>query len=62
MSKAADRFSKISIEDLESKISVECPLVKPEWLLLKRLFCVRKVHEKSLQGTYKESQQAPFKT
>ncbi len=43
ISKAADRFSKISIEDLESAlaslrastteskaVSVECPLLKPE--------------------------------
>ncbi len=55
MSKAADRSSKISIEDLESAlaslrasttenkaVSVECPLQKPDWLLSRRLFCVRK--------------------
>ncbi len=51
MSKA--RSSKISIEDLEAAlaslrastimaVSVECPLLKPEWLLSRRLFCVRK--------------------
>ncbi len=46
MSKAVDRSSKISIEDLESAlaslrastteskaVSVECPLLKPDWLL-----------------------------
>ncbi len=55
MSKAADRSSKISIEDLgstfaslrssttESKaVSIECPLLKPDWFLSRRLFCVRK--------------------
>ncbi len=55
MSKAADRSSKISIEYLESAlaslmastteskvVSVECPLLKPDWLLPRRLFCVRK--------------------
>ncbi len=55
MSKAADRSSKISNEDLESAlaslrastteskaVSVKCPLLNPDWLLSKRLFCVRK--------------------
>ncbi len=55
MSKAADRSSKISFEDLESALAslrasktknksvlVECPLLKPVWLLSRRLFCVRK--------------------
>ncbi len=55
ISKAADRSSKISNEDLESAlaslrastteskaVSVECPLLKPDWLLSRRLFCVRK--------------------
>ncbi len=55
MSKAADRSSQISTEDLESTlaslrastaeskaISFECPLLKPDWLLSRRLFCVRK--------------------
>ncbi len=50
-----DRHSKISIEDLESDlasfrasiteskaVSVECPRLKPDWLLSRRLFCVRK--------------------
>ncbi len=54
VSKSADRSSKISNEDLdatlaslrasttESKaVSVECPLLKPDWLLSRRLFCVR---------------------
>ncbi len=51
MSKAADRSSKISIEDLEAArastteskaVSVECPLLKPDCLLSRRLLCVRK--------------------
>ncbi len=55
VSKAADRSSNISIEDLEAvlaslrsstteskAVSVECPLQKPDWLLSRRLFCVRK--------------------
>ncbi len=55
MSKAEDRSSKISIEDLESAfasrrastteikaVSVECPLLKLDWLLSRRLFSVRK--------------------
>ncbi len=55
MSKAADRSSKISIEDLEAAlaslrastteskaVSVECPLLKPDWLMSRRFFCVRK--------------------
>ncbi len=55
MSKAVDRSSKISIEDLESAlasfrastteskaVSVECPLLKQDWLLSRRFFCVRK--------------------
>ncbi len=56
VSKAADRSSKISNEDLEAILaslrsstteskadSVECPLLKPDWLLSRRFFCVRKV-------------------
>ncbi len=55
VSKAADRFSKQSNKDLEAAltslrastteskaVSVECPLLKPDWLLSRRLFCVRK--------------------
>ncbi len=46
---------KLNIEDLESAlaslrastteskaVSVECPLLKPDWLLSRRLFCERK--------------------
>ncbi len=53
--KAADRSSNIRNEDLEAVltslrsstneskvVSVECPLLKPDWLLFRRLFCVRK--------------------
>ncbi len=52
VSKAEDRSSKISIEDLEAAFTslrakskavlVECPLLKPDWLLSRRLFCERK--------------------
>ncbi len=54
VSKAADRSSNISNEDLEavlaslrsstteSKAVLVCPLLKPDWLLSRRLFCVRK--------------------
>ncbi len=55
MSEVVDRSSKISIDDLEfalaslrasitesKAVSVECPLLKPDWLLSRRLFCVRK--------------------
>ncbi len=55
MSNAADKFSKISIENVESalaslrastteskEVSVEYPLLKPDWLLSRRSFCVRK--------------------
>ncbi len=55
ISKAADRSSKISNEDLEAAlanlrastteskaVSVECPLLKPDWLLSWRFFCLRK--------------------
>ncbi len=55
VSKAVDRSSKISNEDLdaslaslrasttESKVvSFECSLMKQYWLLSRRLFCVRK--------------------
>ncbi len=55
LSKAADRSSKISNEDLEAAlaslrvstteskaVSFECPLLKPDCLLFRRLFCVRK--------------------
>ncbi len=54
VSKAADRCCNISNEDLEAvlaslrspkteskAVSVECPLLKPDWLLSRRLFCVR---------------------
>ncbi len=53
--KATNRSSNISNEDLESVLAslrsskteskavlVECPLLKPDWLLSRRLFCVRK--------------------
>ncbi len=52
--KAADRSSKMSTEDLEAAlaslrasvtesraVSVEWPLLKPDWLLSRRLFCAR---------------------
>jgi len=55
VSKAADRSSRIRTEDLEAAlaslrasitesraVSVECSLLKPDWLLSNRLFCVRK--------------------
>ncbi len=55
ISKATDRSSNISNEDLEAVlaslrsstteskvVSVEFPLLKPDWLLSRRLFCVRK--------------------
>ncbi len=55
VSKAVDRSSNISNADLEAvlaslrsstteskAVSVECPLLKPDWLLSRRLFCVRK--------------------
>ncbi len=55
LSKLADRSNKISIKDLEfvlaslkasttesKAVSVECPLLKPDWLLSRRLFCLRK--------------------
>ncbi len=55
VSKAADRSSNISNEDSEATlaslrastteskaVSVECPLMKSDWLLSRRLFCVRK--------------------
>ncbi len=55
VSKSAERSSKISIEDFESALAsfrasateskavlVELPLLKPDWLLSRRLFCVRK--------------------
>ncbi len=54
MSKAADRSSKRSTEDLEAAlaslgdsvtesrvVSVEWPLLKPDFLLSRRLFCAR---------------------
>ncbi len=55
VSKAADRSSKMSTEDLEAAlaslrasvtesraVSVEWPLLKPDWLLSRRmLFCAR---------------------
>ncbi len=55
MPKAVDRSSKISLEGLEAVLAslrasateskavlVECPLLKPDWLMSRRLFCVRK--------------------
>ncbi len=55
ISKAVDRSSKISNADLEATlaslrastteskaVSVECPLMKQDWLMSRRLFCVRK--------------------
>ncbi len=52
VSKAADRSSNISNEDLEAVLRsstteskavwVECPLLKPDWSLSRRLFCERK--------------------
>ncbi len=55
VSKAADRSSNISNEDLEDVLAslrfptteskavlVEFPLLKPDWLLSRRLFCVSK--------------------
>ncbi len=55
VSKAADRSSKISNEDSEAAlaslrastteskaVSIECPLLKPDYLLSRRLFCVKK--------------------
>ncbi len=52
---AVDRSSKISNEDLETVLAslrsstteskavlIECRLLKPDWLLSRRLFCVRK--------------------
>ncbi len=55
VSKSADRSSKISNEHLEAAlarlrastteskaVSVECPFLNPDWLLSRRLFCVRK--------------------
>ncbi len=57
VSKPADRSSKISNEDLEATlasfrastteskaVSFECPLLKPDWLLSRRMFCVRKAY------------------
>ncbi len=54
MSKAADRSSKMTTEDLEAAlaslgdsvtesrvVSVEWPLLKPDFLLSRRLFCAR---------------------
>ncbi len=55
MIKAADRCSKISNADLEAAlaslrastteskaVAIEYPLLKPDWLLSSRLFCVKK--------------------
>jgi len=55
VSKAADRFSRMRTEDLEAALAslrasitesrivlIECPVLKPDWLLSRRLFCVRK--------------------
>ncbi len=65
MSKAADRSGKISVDDFESAlanlrsstteskaVSVECPLLKPDWLLSRRLLCVRKA-ETWLNNSFK---------
>lgn len=50
MSKAADRSSRIRTDDLESAfaifgdsstVSVEWPLLKPDWLASSLLFCER---------------------
>ncbi len=54
VSNAADRSSKMSTEDLEAAlaslrasvtesraVSVEWPLLKPDWLLSRMLFCAR---------------------
>ncbi len=51
VSKAADRSSKMSTEDLEAAlgasvtesraVAVEWPLLKPDWLLSRMLFCAR---------------------
>ncbi len=56
MSKAADRSSKMSTEDLEAAlaslrasvtesraVSVDWLLLKPDWLLSRRLFCARNI-------------------
>ncbi len=53
--KSSGQIQQYSIEDLESAlaslrastteskaVSVECPLLKPDWLLSRRLFCERK--------------------
>ncbi len=55
MSNAADRSSRMRTEDLDSAfalrsasvteskaVSVEWPLLNPDWLLFSRLFCERK--------------------
>ncbi len=60
MSKAADRSSKMSTEDLEAAlvslrasvtesraVSVEWPLLKPDLLLPRRLSCERNIECKS---------------
>ncbi len=47
VSKAADRSSKMSTEDLEAALAsvrasvTERPLLKPDWLLSRMLFCAR---------------------
>ncbi len=54
VSKAADRSSRMRTDDLESTfairrasvtessaVSVECPLLKPDWLASSLLFCER---------------------
>ncbi len=63
MSKAADGSSKMSTEDLEAAlaslrvsvtesraVSVEWPLLNPDWLLSRRLFCARNI-ERGLNTT-----------
>ncbi len=55
VSKAADTYSNVINGDLEAilaslrsstteskAVSVECPLLKPDWFPSRRLFCVRK--------------------
>lgn len=55
MLKAADRASRIRTDDLEFAlasrrvsamvsrvVSIKCPVLKPDWLSISRLFCDRK--------------------
>ncbi len=68
VSKAADRSSKMSTEDLESAlaslrasvtksraVSVEWPLLKPDWLLSRMLFwttCLILINIKNVKGVH----------